>query len=105
MTGNGYDVEGKIPGSLFSFLLDANLMEDPYYRDNEYSALALTDYDYTFTRTFDFEKGKDRYILRFEGLDTFCEVYLNGKHIASTINMHVTYEFDVTDDLKDGENV
>lgn len=104
MKGNGFDCEGKIPGSLYSFLLDAGLMEDPYYRENELDALELSHHDYTFERSFDFEKGNEKYILRFDGLDTFCDVYLNGKHIAYTDNMHVAYEFDVTDTLKNGEN-
>ena len=61
MTGNDIDCEGKIPGSLYSFLLDAGLMDDPYWRDNEFGALALTHDDYTFSREFDFEKGSDEY--------------------------------------------
>lgn len=104
MTGNGFDCEGKIPGSLYSFLLDNKLIEDPYYRDNELIASELSHYDYKFERTFEFEKGNDEYILRFEGLDTFCDVYLNGKHIAYTDNMHVTYEFNVTEQLVSGKN-
>ena len=104
MTGNGFDCEGEIPGSLFSFLLGNGLMEDPYYRDNEYSVLPLTMHDYTFERKFSFEPASDRYILRFEGLDTLCDVYLNGKHVAYTDDMHITYEFDVTDKLVSGEN-
>ncbi len=105
MTGGGFDCYGNVPGSLFSFLLDDNkLIADPYYRDNEFDALALTKHDYTFERTFDFEKTGDTVLLRFEGLDTFCDVYLNGKHIAYTDDMHITYEFDVTVLLKDGQN-
>lgn len=104
MTGGGYEVEGKIPGSLYSFLLDAGLMDDPYYRDNEFDALALTHNDYAFSRTFDFVKGEDTYILRFEGIDTLADVYLNGAHLAYVDDMHITYEFDVTDTLRDGEN-
>ncbi|MBQ9071243.1 MAG: glycoside hydrolase family 2 protein [Clostridia bacterium] len=104
MTGNGFDVTGNIPGSLYSFLLDAKLMDDPYYRDNEFSALELTHHDYTFEKKFLFEKDKNPHILRFEGLDTFCDIELNGQHIASTDNMHVTYEFDVSDLLISGEN-
>ena len=104
MTGGDFDLTGKIPGSLYSFLLDAGKLEDPYYRDNEFAALDLTRTDYTFSRTFDFKKGDDFYLLRFEGLDTLCDVYLNGRHVAHTINMHVTYEFDVTDLLKNGQN-
>ena len=104
MTGGGYEVEGNIPGSLYSFLLDAGLMENPHWRENEFDALALTHNDYTFSRTFDFEKGEDRYLLRFEGIDTLADVYLNGEHIAYVDDMHITYEFDVTDVLLDGEN-
>ena len=105
MTGNGYDCEGNIPGSLLSFLLNNGLIDDPYYRDNEYGVLALTKFDYTFEKKFDFKFDTGAYILRFEGLDTFCDVYLNGKHIAYTDDMHITYEFDVTDVLCEGENV
>ena len=56
MTGNGFDCEGTIPGSLYSFLLDAGLMEDPYYRDNEFKAFELTHHDYVFEKRFDFEE-------------------------------------------------
>ena len=104
MTGGGFECEGNIPGSLYSFLLDNELMDDPYWRDNEFDALALTHNDYRFSRTFEFEKGEDTYLLRFEGIDTFADVYLNGLHIAYVDDMHITYEFDVTKELLDGEN-
>ena len=104
MRGNGFDCTGTIPGSMYSFLLNNNLIEDPYYRDNEYKALELSHHDYSFERKFDFEKTGDEVVLRFAGLDTFCDVYLNGKKVGQSDNMHVTYEFDVTDVLKNGEN-
>ena len=50
MTGGGIECEGTIPGSLYSFLLDADMMADPYWRDNEFGALALTHGDYTKRR-------------------------------------------------------
>ena len=105
MTGNGFDCKGTVPGSLYSFLLNAGLMEDPYYRDNEFAALALTHHDYTFEKRFDFAPDGNRQILRFEGLDTLCDVELNGHFVAHTDDMHVTYEFDVTELLREGENV
>ncbi len=105
MHGNGYDCEGKVPGSLYSFLLDKGLMEDPYWRDNELFALELCDHDYTFERTFDYTSAGHPVSLRFEGLDTLCDVYLNGRHIAYTTDMHICYEFDVTDILVEGENL
>ena len=104
MEGAGFECEGTVPGSLYSFLLNAGRMEDPYWRDNEFDALALSHHDYTFSRTFEFEKGEDTYILRFEGVDTFADVYLNGHHLAYFDDMHITYELDVTDYLVNGEN-
>ncbi|MBQ8689681.1 MAG: glycoside hydrolase family 2 protein [Clostridia bacterium] len=104
MTGNGYDCYGTVPGSLYSFLLENGLMDDPYYRDNEYRALELSEHDYTFERSFTHEACEGKIYLRFEGLDTLCDVYLNGKHIGTADNMHVTYEFDATDAVKVGEN-
>ena len=53
---------------------------------------------------FDFSKPDFPVLLHCDGLDTLCNIYLNGKHIAYTDNMHRSYEFDVTDALVDGEN-
>lgn len=44
-------------------------------------------------------------ILHCDGLDTLCDIYINGVHVAYTDNMHRTYEFDVTDFLKAEENL
>ena len=98
---------GTVPGSVYSFLLDAGLMEDPFYRENELQALALMENDFTFSRRFTAEKPRGQYrrvFLRCEGLDTLCTLTLNGKSIAQTDNMHRAWEFDVTDLLCDGEN-
>ena len=104
MTGGGFDVDGQIPGSLFSFLLDRGLMEDPFYRDNELSALALTHNDYSFKRSFNLSKKEVSYLLVFEGIDTLADIYLNGTHLAYVDDMHCRYEFSVGDILLDGEN-
>lgn len=105
MNGAGYECEGTIPGSVYSFLLDNNLMEDPFYRQNELEALKLMENEFEFSKTFDFTPTGDKVILRCEGLDTLCDIYINGVHVAYTDNMHRTYEFNVTDLLKDGENL
>ena len=104
MTGGGFCCTGTIPGSVYAFLLDAGLMEDPYYRDNEDKALALMEHSYTFSRTFDYRPGSHRVLLCCDGLDTLCTIFLNGTVIASTKNMHRRYEFDVTQSLRCGEN-
>ena len=104
MTGAGFDCVGTVPGSMYSFLLENKLIDDPFFRDNEYDALKYSLEEFSFERTFEYDEEGAAALLRFEGLDTFCDVYLNGKHIAATDNMHVTYEFDVTGEIKKGEN-
>lgn len=105
MTGNGYAVEGKIPGSVYSFLyLDNKLLPDPYYRDNEDIYLELANHEYAFEKEFLFKPTGAPVFLVCEGLDTLCSVYINGEKVADTDNMHITYSFDVTKLLKDGQN-
>ena len=104
MQGAGFDCKGTIPGSVYSFLLDNKLMEDPFYRDNEREALKLMDHDYDFIKKFVFNKSDSPVLLHCDGLDTLCDIYINDKFIAHTDNMHRTYEFDVTNWLKNGEN-
>ena len=53
MEGNGYAVEGTVPGSVFSFLhIDNKILPDPHYRDNEQVYLDASEHEYTFSRTF-----------------------------------------------------
>ena len=52
LSGGGYACDGTIPGSVYSFLLDNRLMEDPFYRTNELDALKIMENDFTFSRTF-----------------------------------------------------
>lgn len=104
MKGAGYACEGTVPGSVYSFLLDNHLMEDPYYRQNELDAFKIMEHEFEFSRTFEFEPTGDCVLLQCEGLDTLCDIYINGVHVAHTDNMHRAYEFDVTELLKAGEN-
>lgn len=97
----------KMPGSVYSALLDRKLMPDPFYRENELDACKLMENDFVFTEHFSVDekiKGSDRVILRFDGIDTLSDVDLNGHKLGHTENMHRCYEFDVKDYIVDGEN-
>lgn len=104
MQGAGYSCQGNVPGSVYSFLLDNNLIPDPFFRDNELKALKLLENDFSFSRRFNLEKPKNKILLHCDGLDTLCDIFINNQHIAHTDNMHLSYEFDITAALKDGEN-
>lgn len=104
LEGAGFHTDGTVPGSVYSFLLNQGLIEDPYYRDNELKALALMDNEFTFSKTINYSKPNCPVILRADGLDTLCDIYVNGSFVAHTENMHRSYEFDVTNYLNNGEN-
>ena len=104
MEGAGFSCQDCVPGSVYSFLLNNNLMPDPYFRNNELEALELLENDFTFSRTFNVEKTDDKMLLHCDGLDTLCDIYINNEYIAHTENMHRSYEFDITTALNDGEN-
>ncbi len=103
LSGAGYRTEGIVPGSVYSFLLNAGQIPDPFYRDNELAALTLMDHAFTFSRKFSYN-GTHETLLHCDGLDTLCDIYINDKHVAYTNNMHRIWEFDVTEYLVHGEN-
>lgn len=102
-----YEINADVPGSYCNALLREKLIEDPYYRLNEYKTLPIFDDDVTYEREFDVEESvfsADKKLLRFYGIDTLSEVTLNGEIILRSDNMHRTYTLDVTELLKEKGN-
>ena len=96
-----------VPGSVYSDLLAAGRMDDPFYRDNEDKAFALMQHDYRYRRAFDADEALlafDKIELCCEGLDTFAQITLNGQPVGDADNMHRTWRFDVGGLLQAGEN-
>lgn len=107
LSGNGYEADGTIPGSVYSILMENGLLGDPYYRDNEQLFLKISDSDYRFSTSFVStpEMLENNVILHCDGLDTLCTLSLNGRIFAKTDNMHRTYEFSISPYIKEGENL
>jgi beta-mannosidase len=95
--------KASIPGSIHTDLLANNLIEDPFYRDNEKKLqwVSHTDWEYktNFTLTEN-ELKQDSIFIQFEGLDTYADVTLNGHPILYAENMFRTYTLDVKPHLK-----
>lgn len=105
--GEGEGLPARVPGSVYQALLDNGKMEDPYYRDNELKALALMDRDFTYLTEFEVSdqlRGFEEVLLRFEGIDTMADIFLNGRLIGSVCNMHRTFEYPVKELFRDGLN-
>ena len=100
-------VPAEVPGSVYHDLLAAGRIPDPFYRDNETEALKLMEYDFHYSRAFQADGELldcGAVLLRCEGLDTLAAVYINGAEAGRADNMHRTWEFDVKDLLREGEN-
>ena len=97
-------VEGTVPGCVHTDLIANGILGDIFYRDNSKTCQWVEDRDFTYTKTFTVEKIEENSYLEFDGLDTYCDVYLNGRRIGSAENMHIPHEFKVDRYLIVGEN-
>ena len=106
--GSGFpETEATVPGSVYNDLLTAGLIPDPYYRDNEDEALKIMENDFVYSRSFTVSRDLlncGKVLLRCRGLDTLAEIVINGKPAGKADNMHRTWEFDVKELLREGEN-
>lgn len=96
--GSVGSIPATVPGSVYLDLLQAGKMENPYWKDNEIEALRLMDDDYEYKTSFQLEEdflNSDEIILRFDGLDTIADIYLNNNHLGYAENMHRIWEFGV----------
>ncbi len=107
-TGTAITYPCEVPCSVYKTLLAEQVIDDPYYRENEYISTQICDDDYEFEKHFQVtsdELNCDKIFLTFEGIDTLSDIFLNGQCLAHTNNMHRTWEFDVTEKLTEGENI
>lgn len=96
-----------IPGSVLSTLLDAGAIEDPYYRQNEYTARDLFWQDYIFERSFEVTQellDQDVIQLVCYGIDTLADLYINDMHVIYMDNMHRTWRIPIKEYLHEGSN-
>ena len=100
--------DALVPGTVQLDLLRNGTLKDPFYRDNEFEAQWVEQKEWEYERSFAVDPEfllHDRILLECRGLDTICELFLNGAPIAKTQNMFVEYEFDVKQFLRKGTNV
>lgn len=96
-----------VPGSVYADLMADGTMPDPFWRENELDAFERMKKDYVYQRAFTVTEAQLAHAhveLVCEGLDTLVHVSLNGREIAFTDNMHITWVWDVKEQLHAGEN-
>lgn len=96
----------SVPGHVHLDLVDCGIIGDPYEALQELGCQWVDQQDWHFRTEFEFAPDAElpTRILRFDGLDTVCQIYLNDQLVAEHDNMFVALEVDVTHQLLVGKN-
>ncbi|WP_294322140.1 glycoside hydrolase family 2 protein [uncultured Chryseobacterium sp.] len=100
-------LSAKVPGTVHLDLMDNHMIPDPYKDENEKKVQWLENEDWDYQTQFAIsakELGNKNIDLVFDGLDTFAEIYLNGKLLKKTDNMFRKWTVPAKQYLKQGEN-
>ncbi len=100
--------KATVPGTVHTDLLDNKLITDPYYRDNESKLQWIDIADWEYKTVFNVDAktfAKKNIELVFDGLDTYADVFLNGKLILQADNMFRGWTVDVKPFIKRINNV
>ncbi len=97
-----------VPGVIHTDLLNNKLIDDPFHRANEKKLqwIGFKDWIYKTEFTIDQAILNHQCIeLIFEGIDTYCDIRLNGQLIQQTDNMFRNWHIRCKDQLKKGKNL
>lgn len=99
-------IEADVPGNVELALMQAGLEPDPYYGTNIYLYRKYEFYTWWYERTFSVpDELRDRlFSLRFDGIDTIAEIWLNGEKIGESANGLVEYEVQIPSEKLRAEN-
>ena len=99
-------VPAKVPGCYELDLCAAGLLPDLFYANNHYSVRKYEGHQWLYSRAFTLGKIPDdeKAVLEFDGLDTLCDVFLNGQKVGEAEDMFIPHAFDVSKAVREGEN-
>ncbi len=96
-----------VPGDIHLDLLHDGKIPDPFYRDNESKLQWVEKAGWEYRTTIQSTPAvlsREHVDLVFEGLDTACSIFLNGKRIEQPNNMFREWRMDVKSILHSGSN-
>jgi len=99
-------VAATVPGNCELDLVNAGLLPAMEVGCNTSLLRPYEGYQWLYSRTFERPEipAGGRVLLRFEGVDTLADVFLNGEKIGETENMFIAHRFDITKRLRAGRN-
>ena len=94
-----------VPGCAINDLISASLLpKDIFYRDNAEAVKDFESCDYLYKKTFEYSQDNADPVLRFERIDTYADIFLNGKRIYHSENGNIRHDIEVKNYLVRGEN-
>lgn len=102
----GEKIPAEVPGNVELDLERAGREPEPFYAENIYRFRKYEFYRWQFERSFDAPEHRtsSRWLLVFEGLNCFADVYLNDEWVGESANAMIAHPFDVTDVLRYGQS-
>lgn len=97
---------GIVPGTVQGDLARLKHLPNSYWDRNARQYRAVEEKEWWYARDFDVPAPllQKTVSLRFEGIDTIADIYLNGRKIGFAQNMFTPYEFEVTELLSEKGN-
>ncbi len=105
--GTEFWKSAEVPGTIHTDLMKHFLIQDPFYGDNESKSQWVSKQDWEYKTYFELNtliKPQNPIYLKFNGLDTYADVYLNGIRILQANNMFRTYLCEVSGWLSKEDN-
>lgn len=100
-------IQATVPGTVHTDLLAAGLIPDPFFGINEKKLNWIHENDWIYGAIFDlpqeFRLKKQTYLV-CDGLDTVCQIRLNGKILGEANNMFRQYRLSINASLQERNN-
>ncbi|NHI92477.1 MAG: glycoside hydrolase family 2 protein [Candidatus Lokiarchaeota archaeon] len=101
------ELDVKIPTTVFEALINNEIIEDPFYGENENQISWVYESNWAYETNFILSDEILNYefiLIKFYGLDTLTEIYLNDQKIGETKNAFRSYELDIKPYIKKEKN-
>lgn len=100
---DGKQLPAVVPGDVTLDLWRNNIIDNPYFGMNHKNLHWIINRDFIYKTVFDVSDElfeEQEILLEFDSVDTYADIYLNGKYLGHTQNMFLKYTYSVKDVIK-----
>ena len=96
--------EAQVPGCVHTDLQRNGVFKNLFYGRNAEECQWVENWDFEFSKVFEVSEVFGNEYIQFDGLDVFCDIFLNDILIGSADDMFIQYQFPTRNVLIVGEN-